>query len=245
MPKAEIISSESFKGRHNSNFDASSKRIREGGSWKKQRICVVLPSTDLIPAKVALSHWSLIFPPNQSVIRMLALGEEVGEAYSNCISEIIAHPELSKWEYVLTIECDNMPPSDGVVQLVKDMEEHPEFACIGGLYWCKGEQGTPHIWGDPKDPQINFRPQVPIAGGLQECCGTSMGFNLWRMSMLKDERLRRPWFKTIAGREGMGTQDLYFWGDARKYGYRCAVDTRVCVGHYDYEGKYGPRDTVW
>src|ERR1700683_1808065 len=167
MPKAEIISSESFKGRHNSNPEASAKRIREGGSWKRQRICVVLPSTDLIPAKVALSHWSLIFPPNQSVIRMLALGEEVGEAYSNCISEIIAHPDLSQWEYILTIECDNMPPSDGVVQLVKDMEEHPEFACIGGLYWCKGENGTPHIWGDPKDPQINFRPQVPIPNTIQ------------------------------------------------------------------------------
>ena len=34
--------------------------------------------------------------------------------------------------------------------------------------------------------------------------------------------------------QGIGTQDLYFWGDARKYGYRCAIDCNVKVGHYDY-----------
>jgi hypothetical protein len=60
-----------------------------------------------------------------------------------------------------------------------------------------------------------------------------MGFNLWRMKMFRDERLRKPWFKTIAGKEGVGTQDLYFWADARKYGYRCAIDCDVLVGHYD------------
>jgi hypothetical protein len=53
--------------------------------------------------------------------------------------------------------------------------------------------------------------------------------------MFKDERLRKPWFKTLTGIEGqgVGTQDLYFWGDARKYGYRCAIDCSVKVGHYD------------
>jgi hypothetical protein len=61
-----------------------------------------------------------------------------------------------------------------------------------------------------------------------------MGFNLWRMSMFKDTKLRQPWFKTLAGSEGLCTQDLYFWGDARKHGYRCAVDCGVLVGHYDH-----------
>jgi hypothetical protein len=67
-----------------------------------------------------------------------------------------------------------------------------------------------------------------------------MGFNLWRLSMFKDEKLRKPWFKTIAGTEGVGTQDLYAWADFRKHGYRCAIDTRVLVGHYD-----SGTDIVW
>jgi hypothetical protein len=167
---------------------------------------------------------------------MAAIGMEVGEAFSNAITEILAHPELSQWEYLLTIEHDNIPPFDGLVKLIDSMEKHPEYSCIGGLYWTKGEGGVPQIWGDPKDPVMNFRPQVPdVNGGLVECCGTGMGFNLWRLDMFKDERLRKPWFKTLNGLEGqgIGTQDLYFWGDARKYGYRCAIDCSVKVGHYD------------
>lgn len=238
-----------FAGHHNSDYQGSRKRVKESGTWKKQRIVVILPSTEQIPAKVALSHWSMGFPPNQPVYRHLALGEEVGEAYSNAIAEVLSHPDLSQWEYILTIECDNMPPAGGIQQLIEDMEKHPEFSCIGGLYWCKGPGGCAHIWGDSSDPTINFRPQIPMdPPGVQECCGTSMGFNLWRMGLFKDEKLRRPWFKTIGGKpedRGMGTQDLYFWGDARKWGYRCAVDTRVVVGHYDFSGAYGPKDMIW
>ena len=224
-------------GVHNANLEASAARIVQGGSWKKQRVIVILPSAVMIPAKVALSHWNLAFPPNQPVHRMLALGMEVGDAYSQCIEAILANPELSQWEYILTMEHDNTPPFDGVVKLIERMEQHPEFACIGGLYWIKGEGGVPQIWGDIKDPVVNYRPQPPDPnGGLVECYGTGMGFNLWRLSMFKDPKLRRPWFKTLNGSEGqgIGTQDLYFWGDARKHGYRCAIDCSVLVGHYDH-----------
>ena len=129
-----------------------------------------------------------------------------------------------------------MVPPDGVLALVRRMEAHPELACIGGLYWTKGEGGCPQIWGDVKDPILNFRPQLPVPGELVECCGTGQGFNLFRLDTFKDEKLRKPWFKTIAGREGVGTQDLHFWSDARKFGYRCAIDCAVLVGHVDAEG---------
>lgn len=195
-----------------------------------------------MPTKAAMALWSLAFPPNNQVFRMAALGMEVGEAYSNAIEQILAHPELSQWEYILTVEHDNIPPWDGVPKLIEDMEQHPEYSCIGGLYWTKGEQGVPQIWGDPKDPVLNFRPQIPRPGEIQECCGTGMGFNLFRLSMFKDDRLRKPWFKTLNGSEGLGvgTQDLYAWGDFRKYGYRCAIDNRILVGHYDVQN-----DVCW
>lgn len=233
MMAIELPGLSAVAGRHNADLDASRARILEGGTWKRQRVVVVLPSAAMIPAQVALSHWNLLFPPNQSVFRMLALGHEVGDAYSNAIETVLAHPELSTWEYVLTLEHDNLPPQDGLLKLIAQMEAHPEFACIGGLYWTKGEGGQPQIWGDPNDPVLNFRPQPPQPGALVECCGTGMGFNLWRLSMFKDQKLRRPWFKTIAGAEGVGTQDLYAWGDFRKHGYRCAIDCGVLVGHLD------------
>lgn len=233
-------------GVHNEDLRKSTTRVLEGGSWKKQRTVMLIPAGTTIPTKVYLSHCGLIFPPNQPAHRMAAMGMEVGEAFSNAIEQILANPDLAQWEYLLTIEHDNCPPSDGLVRLIKRMEEHPEYACIGGLYWTKGEGGVPQIWGDVKDPVVNYRPQPPDPkGGLVECYGTGMGFNLWRLSMFKDKKLRRPWFKTLAGSEGVGTQDLYFWGDARKHGYRCAIDCSVKVGHYDLEGKFGPPDTMW
>jgi len=230
-----------FGGEHNRDLAKTSARLIKGSSWKKQRIVVILPAADMMSSKVALTHWNLIFPPNNGVVRILAQGMEVGHAYSEAIQGILDHPDLSQWEYILTLESDNTPPQDGVIKLLEKMEAHPEFACVGGLYFTKGEGGCAQIWGDPKDPVLNFRPQIPdVNGGLVECCGTGMGFNLWRISMFRDKQLRRPWFKTLAGAEGVGTQDLYFWGDARKYGYRCAIDCSVRVGHYDIN-----TDTNW
>jgi hypothetical protein len=227
-------------GVHNSDLEKTNQRLKKSGSWKKQRVVVLIPAGATIPTKVYLSHLSLIFPPNQNSYRMAAIGMEVGEAFSNAIAEILAHPELSQWEYLLTIEHDNIPQPDSLLRLLERMEDNPQFACIGGLYFTKGEGGVAQIWGDPKDA-LNFRPQLPDPnGGLVECCGTGMGFNLWRVDMFKDPKLRRPWFKTIAGPEGVGTQDLYFWGDARKNGYRCAVDCSVRIGHYDLA-----TDTNW
>lgn len=241
--KPQIVMNDS--GFHNSDLDVTRSRLLKSGSWKNQRIVVVIPAAASIPSKVYLSHLCMAFPPNNSVYRMLALGMEVGDAYSNAVEQILGHPELSRWEYMLTLEHDNIPPGDGVLRLCERMEEHPEFACIGGLYFTKGPGGVAQIWGDVKDPLQNFRPQPPDpSGGLVECVGTGMGFNLWRLEMFKDPKLRKPWFKTqTVG--GVSTQDLYFATDARKYGYRFAVDCSVRVGHYDLEGKFGQPDMTW
>lgn len=216
-------------GKHNAELAQSTARILEGGSWKQQRVVMLIPSSAMIPAKVALSHWNLMFPPNNGVHRMLCLGMEVGQAYSSAIEAVLAHPDLSKWEYVLTLEHDNVPPPDGLVKLLARMEAHLELACIGGLYWTKGPQGVPQIWGDARDPQWNCRPQPPVAGQLVECCATGMGFSLFRLAMFKDPKLRRPWFATAP----CVSQDLYFWQDAKAHGYRCAIDCDVLVGHHD------------
>ena len=229
-----------FSGQHNADLGKTSARLIKGATWKKQRIVVVIPADEMIPAKVALSHWNLAFPPNNGVMRILAQGMEVGEAYSTAIQQVLAHPELSSWEYLLTLEHDNMPPWDGAMKLAETMDQHPEYAAIGGLYFTKGEGGVAQIWGDPRDPVLNFRPQPPdTSGGLKECCGTGMGFTMFRLRMFKDDKLRKPWFKT--GKEsGVSTQDLYFWSDARKYGYRCAIHCGIKVGHFDSR-----TDTVW
>lgn len=237
-------------GANNASLAESTERVIRAGTWKKQRIVTIVPSGPTIPARVYLSHCSIAYPPNQAVHRMLAQGCEVGDAYSRAIAEIVDNPQhpCFEWEYILTIESDNCPPFDGVTKLIKRMEANPHLAAISGLYWCKGfDNVAPHIWGDISDPVVNYRPQPPKAGELVECYGLSMGFCLYRMEMFKDKRLNRPWFVTHDGSagKGIGTQDLSFWSDARKYGYRCAVDCDVLVGHWDQEGKFGPKEFMW
>lgn len=232
---ADIIMLDS--GRHNAALGESIERLNLSGQWKKQRVVYLIPGGETIPARAYLSHRGLIFPPNQAMTPLYVENAEVGAAYEEGLKIILGHPELSTWEYVLTVEADNIPPADGVLKLIRSMEAHPEFDCIGGLYWTKGEGGVPQIWGDVTDPVLNWRPQAPVQGQLVECNGTGMGFNLWRMSFFKrlaEAKMERPWFKTVASaEEGMGTQDLYFWGKARKLGARCAIACDVLVGHLD------------
>lgn len=234
-------------GKHSEDLEKTAVRLKEGSSWKKLDTVMLFPAGAQIPSKIVHSWMNLYAPPNNGFVRMPTVGAlnlEVGEAFSQSIEWILQHPQLSQFKYLLTIEHDNAPPPDGLVKLLAQMEAHPEYDCIGGLYFTKGEGGVAQIWGDPRDATNNFRPQIPRANELVECCGTGMGFNLWRLDMFKDADLRRPWFKTQT-EGGVSTQDLYFWSDARRHGYRCAVDCSVQVGHYDLEGKFGPPDTMW
>ena len=233
-------------GRHNADLSQTVSRLQTEGSYKDLSCVMIVPCFGSIPTKAVASWMNLYAPPNAKFVRLFAVGMEVGSAFSTAIESILAHPDLKNYRYVLTLEHDNLPPPDGIVKLLARMEEHPEYACIGGLYFTQGPGGCAQIWGDPKDPVLNFRPQLPDpVGGLVECCGTGMGFNMWRLDMFRDEKLRRPWFKTQT-EQGVSTQDLYFWGDARKHGYRCAIDCSVKVGHYDLDGKRGGiADFVW
>lgn len=223
-----------YAGFHNGEFEQGRSRVIEGGSWKRQRIVMVIPAGGSIPSKVALALWNLSTPPNNPVMRILAIGMEVGEAYSTAVEGILAEPVLADWEFMLTLEHDNLPRPNSLLRLLARMESHPEIHAISGLYFQKGAGGWPQIWGDPKDPIRNFRTQPPVNGELVECCAIGMGFTLWRLSMFRDERLRRPWFQTQ--REPMMSQDLFFWDDAREKGYRCGVDCAVKIGHMDDTG---------
>ncbi len=221
-------------GLHNKDISTTRKRLAKEATWRRQRVIMIIPADAMIPAKCALAMMSLITPPNNGFVRILAQNCEVGSAYSSAIEQILAHPELSTWEWILTYEADNAAPPDGLLKLVEAMEEHPELSIIGGLYFCKGPNSPCQIWGSVSSPELNFRPQLPDPnGGLVECAGTGMGFTLYRLSMFKDPRLRRPWFVTQKGNEGVSTQDLYFASDCRKYGYRAAVHCGIKVGHWD------------
>lgn len=218
-----------------------SKEILQGNSYKDVSTIIIIPTRGMIHCKVVGSWWNLIMPMNQKCTRVFASGMEVGEAYNNMIEQILADQNLSKWKYILTLEEDNIPPPDGLIRLYENMDK---FDVIGGLYWTKGEEGQPMIYGEGKDDDIHFRPQPPVKD-IQETDGLGMGFTLFKMDLFKNPKIEKPWFKTLqdwSSDKGtrLMTQDLYFFEKIRKLGYRVACDTRVKVGHYD-----AVNDIVW
>jgi hypothetical protein len=242
MPNPQIVIPD-YTGYHNRDVDESAKRLEESRTYRDLSTIIICPTRGQIPAKVVQSWLGLMRPMNQKVIGpIFAIGMEVGAAYNSMIENIINNPELSKWRYILTIEEDNMPPPDGLLKLYESMDK---YDVVQGLYWTKGEGGQPMIYGNPDVQPKNFIPQRPRKDEIQHCNGLGMGFNLFKLDIFKNKDLSKPWFKTLQEyTPGVGTraytQDLYFYENAAKCGYRFACDNRVLVGHYSYE-----TDQIW
>lgn len=221
-----------YKGYHNSK---PPDQIIKGNSYKDLSTICIVPTRGVIPAKVVQSWWGMMTPMNQKFIRIFVEGMEVGEAYSTAIQNILDHPELSKWKYILTLEEDNCPPPDGLIKLYENMDK---YDAVGGLYWTKGVDGKPMAYGNPDVFPVNFIPFMPAPDSVVRCNGLGMGFTLFKMDMFKDPRMPKPLFKTVQQyTPGVGaqayTQDLKFFEEAGKLGYRFACDARVKVGHFD------------
>jgi hypothetical protein len=118
-----------------------------------------------------------------------------------------------------------------------------KFDAVGGLYWVKGEQGQPMCYGQPEAMPKNFIPFLPAAGTVTPCNGLGMGFTLFKLEMFR--KMPKPWFRTVQEfTPGVGgkalTQDLFFFSEAAKFGYRFAADARCLVGHFD-----AAQNVVW
>jgi len=213
------------------------ERYRELGHFRNLSTIWITPTRGMIPARVVPSWMSLIGGFNSALARVFCIRQEVGHAYNNAITQVLSTPGLKDFPYILTVEEDNTPPADGLIRLFESIQE---YDAVSGLYWCKGEDGVPHIWGDPAKP-FTYAPQKVIPNSLMRVNGISMGFALWRTEMFKDNRFEfGNWFKTCGEKGGVMTQDLYFCKKAAELGYKFAVDTRVKVGHLDV-----PNDVIW
>lgn len=214
---------ENYEGKNNS--DERYAKFKESGLYRNMSTVWVTPTRGTCSTRVAFSWMNVIGGWNSQVAKMCVEGAEVGYAYNQALIQIFAHPQLKDFKYLLTVEEDNTPPPDGLLKLLETIQQ---YDAVGGLYWTKGEDGVPMIWGDAKEPNT-YVPQ-PVTGDVQQCNGLGMGFTLFRLDMFKNPGFKfGEWFKTG---DGM-TQDLYFFKRAAELGYKFASDNRVKVGHFD------------
>jgi len=197
----------------------------------------------LVHQSVISSWQALIAPMNQKRAILFTSGHEVGHAYNALIQNILAHPELSKWKYVLTLEDDNLVPPDAHIRLLESMN-WGGYDAVSALYFTKGEVNMPMAYGDPAEyartGQLEFRPrdvrEALAAGQIMPVNGIAMGCALWKMDLFR--AIPAPWYVTLndlvpgQGVVGM-TQDLEMCAKSVRAGKRFAVDLRVKVGHLD------------
>jgi hypothetical protein len=218
-------------------------QVMHGGSFRPSRTVVIAPTRGMIHHRTVAAWQSLMAPMNQARAFLLCAGDEVGQAYNKMIANILADPQLSTWEYVLTLEDDNLPPPDAHIRLLESIEG---FDAVSGIYFTKGDFNAPMAYGDPVKYRstgvLDFAPFAPhvvsdalTKGTTLEVNGIAMGCALWRMDLFK--RIAAPWFVTVSdvidGAPKAYTQDLNFCERAVRAGARFAVDFRVKVGHLD------------
>lgn len=235
-------------GRHNQNMEASIQRLHKGKTYRDLTTAIVCPTRGSIPVEVVNSWIGLMRPMNQTCMGPLHFsGFEVADAYNQAVEYIFAVNAQAKAnkqrpiKYMLTVEEDNVLPPDCLLKLLENIDS---YDAIGGLYWTKGDGGQPMIYGNPHELPLNFIPQVPVPEAVQECNGLGMGCTLFKFEIFekmdppKDHRGQRQWFETRQKfTPGVGgecfTQDLWFFNEAKKKGFRFASDNRVKVGHLD------------
>ena len=234
------ILGENTAGLHNIDLEKSIERVDQSKMYKDCSTIIICPTRGTFPTRVVQSWMKLMKPMNQLVAGpIFAESMRVDDAYNSLIKYILDNDYLKNFKYILTIEEDNLPPADGLLKLYEHMDE---YDIIGGLYWSKSENGFPMMFGDPEKDPMDSLPQKPEIGKVIHVNALGMGFNLFKLDIFK--KMQEPWFKTVEGTSTDGniqvTQDIYFYRNANKEGFKCACDCRILVGHLDSR-----KDIIW
>jgi hypothetical protein len=237
MPVSEVATALSAPGLGFQRIDTL-----PGSTYVDNSTVIIAPTRGMIHHRTVQAWQGLMGPMNQKRHFWMAVGHEVGKAYNEVITQILGHPDLSKWKYILTLEDDNLPPPDAHIRLLESIE-WGKYDAISGIYFTKGEYAMPMAYGDPAEYKrtgvLDFRPrdirQALVGGNVMPVNGIAMGCALWRVELFK--QMPPPWFVTLADVTPEGpkafTQDLFFCEKAVRAGKTFAVDMRVKVGHLD------------
>ena len=232
MSKPQIII-EDFKGYHNSR-DSQDKLDKL--AFKDLSTIMIIPCySGGIHPKVVQNWMGIATAMNQKFIRIFATDMEVGAAYTETINNILSNPELSKFKFIFTLEHDNIVEPDVLLKIYPDMDK---FDAIGSLYYTKGYEGKPMCYGSPKVQPLNFIPFEPEPNSVTHCNGLGMGATMFKMEMFKNKKAPNPLFETRqrytpgVGMEAF-TQDLLFFQEMGKLGYKFGCTTKTKTGHMD------------
>lgn len=227
------VTSPSFVGLHNTDLNGAINRLNKARSALDLSTVCVIPHTGFLNAHVVERWLGQASQMNQKLIRIAIQNHSNFEAYNHAIEQILATPKLNEFKYLLTLEDNIIPPYDGLIKLFENIDK---YDVVSGLVWSTGENSKPQIFGHPSQITQSFTHVPPQPDTIQPCLATSTGFTLWKISMFKDPRLNKPWFRTVPPLDTtnkLNLPDFYFFENLHKLGYKVACDTRIKVGNID------------
>lgn len=209
----------------------------KGDTYRNCSTVVIVPTRGMIHNQVVHSWVSLAKPMNQKTAMLFVSGDEVGVAYNRAIASILDGSQYGDFQYVLTLEDDNIIPASALLLLLQSIKN---YDAVGGLYHMKSGMNVPMAFGKPENGPEDFYPvdltEGMLANSVVPVNGVACGCTLWRLDLFR--KIERPWFQTWTRFTAddtveVMTQDIFFCKKALAAGAKFAIDTRVRVGHID------------
>jgi hypothetical protein len=218
----------------------------ELGSHQRCHIMVCIPTMGTVSINFMVGFGRMQMPINGQVFQHIVQGHEVGVARNMCVQYLMNLKKEDRPRYLFFLGDDMIAPWDGFVKLYEEAEKG-KWDCLTGLYFWKGEPPTSLTWRHNHIGRLIPGEHFQI-GEVIDVDLTGVDFTLIKTSLL--EKMEPPWFKTgpslranipIAiepyinpGSVIMHTEDVYFYGKARKMEAKIGVHTDVRVAHFDH-----------
>lgn len=190
-----------------------------------------VPSRGPVRLEWASMLKSMAEPVNYSWALQTTLDKPVDEARNIITQWAIEHDA----NYLFFLDDDVLCPNQTLRRMVYQMENHPDWDLLSGVYVTKTDPPEPLIFGDNPDGAFwdwKFNTQFPISGCGMGCC-------LIRVSAF--EKVGEPWFvyrRESHGKDRMDEgEDLNFCRKLREAGGVLMCDGGVLCGHINQEGK--------
>ena len=204
------------------------------------RVYVGIPSRGPVHIAWHMNMIDLSWPVNESRKTRVAPGIEVANARNNLVLD--AQGVGSK--YMFFIDDDVVVPRDAPQHMIYQMETHPEWDMLTGIYVTKTVPPEPLVFGGKPGTSGAFWDWV--VGETFPVWGAGMGCALIRMTAF--DKFPDPWFKfSKSVNDDGGTneegEDMYFCRKLREAGGTIMADGSVICGHIDV--KNGKMYRLW
>jgi predicted SAM-dependent methyltransferase len=173
-------------------------------------------------------------PMNTNLVLLRTKGQQVADARNYFVDQALK----LKAKYLFFMDEDVAPPPYSLRELMFQLEHHPDWGVIGGIYALKCERPEPLVFrGRGTGPFWKWR-----VGEVFECTGIGMGCTLIRTDVFRDLG-DPPWFQTVQDLDAqldniqkgtVWTEDLWFCNElTTKTKWKIIAHGQIICPHYD------------